>query len=530
MIQLDITDLMNESLTQDKSGTVSQRKRWGLRLGAITFGLLVVAGLELTCRAFGWGIPSQQDDPYVGFSEVTALFAQNGDFYEVAPARLKFFAAESFPVRKPDDQFRTFVLGGSTVQGRPYSIETTFGTWLQLGLEADNTDRSWDVVNCGGLSYASYRLVSILEECLTYQPDLIVVCTGHNEFLEDRSYDHLKPDSQAERLTMNLSAKSHLFHLFRSMVSTTETKNAASTKPELNGEVDAILDYNDSLKAYHRDDEWRAKIVEHFEFNLGRMIDLCQQAKVPIIMIRPPANLGDSPPFKSELSEFLSDEDTQNVRRLMDTARENYRDNLSKSISSLEEAVELDPRFALAWYELGQCYLTRKRHEDAKQAFRKARDEDICPLRIVSELEQAMIEISKKENIPLIDAFQILEQQSRSGILDSQWLADHVHPTVPGHQAIATELQNQMSHMGLCVFNSESDKRQQAWKHHHDSLDDYYFLKGRETLNSLRGWAAGRADGPPAAERFPKRVVTPKSPTAKEFEPSDTTNPLQSSK
>ncbi|MDB4637462.1 SGNH/GDSL hydrolase family protein [bacterium] len=521
---------MNVSTTLGKSKSVSRRKRWGLRLGAITFGLLIVFGLELSCRALEWGIPTQEDDPFVGFPEATPLFTKSGDFYEIAPARLKFFAAESFPIQKPDDQFRIFVLGGSTVQGRPYSLETTFGTWLQLGLQADNPDRSWDVINCGGLSYASYRLVPILEECLTCQPDLIVLCTGHNEFLEDRSYDHIKPDSQFDRLTMNLSAKSHLFHLFRVLASSVETKDKALNKPQLNGEVDAILDYNDSLKAYHRDDEWRAKIVDHFKFNLERMIDLCRQAEVPIIMIRPPANLADSPPFKSELSNFLSEEESQKIHRLLDIARENYRDNLSKSISSLEAAVQLDPRFALAWYELGQCYLTRKRVKDAKHAFLKARDEDICSLRMVSELEQAMIDITKKKNIYLIDAFHQLEQKSRSGILDSQWLADHVHPTVPGHQFIANEIQIQMSHMSLCKFNLESERRQLAWRHHLDSLDDYYFLKGQETLNSLRGWAAGRADGPPAAERFPKRVVTPKSPTAKEFDSPEAMNPLDSSR
>ena len=49
------------------------------------------------------------------------------------------------------------------------------------------TIRPWQVVNCGGVSYASYRLTPILEEVLTYQPDLMIVCTGHNEFLEARS-------------------------------------------------------------------------------------------------------------------------------------------------------------------------------------------------------------------------------------------------------------------------------------------------------------------------------------------------------
>ncbi|MBD3676295.1 MAG: SGNH/GDSL hydrolase family protein [Planctomycetaceae bacterium] len=507
---------MTDTTTQSETEAPRKRKRWVFRGAAILLGLLVVVGLELLCRLLGWGVPALADDPYVGFAEVTPLFEQQGDVYEIAPARLKFFAAESFPAVKPDNQSRIFVLGGSTVQGRPYSIETTFGTWLELGLQADNPQQSWDVVNCGGLSYASYRLVPILEEVLTYHPDLIVLCTGHNEFLEDRSYDHLKPDSSFERISMNLSASSHLFHLMRHAMGS--MKAPQKPKPQLKGEVDAILDYNDSLRAYHRDDEWRQQIVAHFEFNLRRMLELCRRHNVPVILIRPPSNLADSPPFKSEVSEKLSPKQASEIRRLMNTARENYRENLSASIAALEKAVLIDPRYALAWYELGQCYLTRKRNHEAKQAFLQAREEDVCPLRIVSELEDVILRVARETKTSLLDAYELLEERSRSGMLDSQWLADHVHPTVAGHQLMAEALQKKMSEINLCVYEQDSSEREQVWKAHLQSLDSHYFFKGQETLNSLRGWAAGRADGPPAAERFPHRVESHNSSRPKEFQ------------
>lgn len=511
--------VMTDATTQAESEVPPKRKRWGFRFAAILLGLLVVAGLELICRLLGWGVPAHIDDPYVGFAEVTPLFEQRGDVYEIAPARLKFFASESFPVEKPENQFRIFVLGGSTVQGRPYSIETTFGTWLELGLLADNPEQSWDVVNCGGLSYASYRLVPILEEVLSYDPDLIILCTGHNEFLEDRSYEHLKPDSSFDHVAMNVSANSHLFHLMRGAISPAETSQ--SPKPQLQREVDAILDYNDSLKAYHRDDPWRAQIVKHFDFNLRRMLDLCREQDVPAILIRPPANLADSPPFKSEVSEDLTGKQAKQLRSLIDEARENYRNHLSASIAALEEAVKIAPRFALAWYELGQCYLTRQRNEKAKIAFLRARDEDICPLRIVTELEEVILKIAQVTQTPFLDAYKLLEARSRSGMLDSQWLADHVHPTVAGHQLIAEALQQKMSDLSLCQYKENASDRNELWKQHLQSLDSHYFFKGQETLNSLRGWAAGRADGPPAAERFPHRVEDHKSTLSNEFQLED---------
>src|SRR5258706_16184905 len=50
-------------------------------------------------------------------------------------------------------------------------------------------------VNCGGVSYASYRLAPIVREVLNYQPDLVIVATGENEFLEDRTYHSVKSRS-----------------------------------------------------------------------------------------------------------------------------------------------------------------------------------------------------------------------------------------------------------------------------------------------------------------------------------------------
>lgn len=485
---------------------LSARKRWVFRLCAVLFGLILVLLLEVSCRLAGWGNPVAYDDPFVGFSEVYPLFEKQEDRYEVVPSRKKFFADESFPVQKPDDGYRIFCLGGSTVQGRPYSIETAFGTWLELALNADDPRREWDVISCGGISYASYRLVPILEECLAYEPDLIVLCTGHNEFLEDRSYDHIKDDAGIQRQAMELLARSHLFTLFRRAIHGEEnSEETEADKPMLPGEVDAMLDYHDSLDVYHRDDAWRAGIVKHYEFNLRRMIGLCRQAGVPIVLVRPPVNLAGTPPFKSEVSASLTPAQQETLHSLLRSARENYRDDLPKAIQLLESAVEFDPRFALTWYELGQCYLTQHRKKEAREAFLRARDEDVCPLRLVSEQERGLLRVAREERVPLVDAYLLFEQNSHSGILDDQLLADHVHPTVFGHQLLAAEIYEELVKLGITELPDDLSKREQVWQDHHNSLDNHYFLQGRETLKALQGWTQGRAVGPPAAERFPDR-------------------------
>src|SRR5439155_19892869 len=97
-----------------------------------------------------------------------------------------------------------FCIGDSTVQGNPWSIETSFSSWLKISLNAAEPSRHWEVVNCGGVSYASYRMVPILQELLQYEPDLVIVHASHNEFLEDRTYGHLKQVLPVVRRTHEL--------------------------------------------------------------------------------------------------------------------------------------------------------------------------------------------------------------------------------------------------------------------------------------------------------------------------------------
>ncbi len=113
------------------------RRLWLFRLLALSLALLPFLLAETACWVFGWGDPSPQHDPFVGFSGLQPLFqlSQDGQRMQIARNRMEFFAADSFSVAKSPTTKRIFCLGGSTVQGRPYSIPTSFPTWMKLALE-----------------------------------------------------------------------------------------------------------------------------------------------------------------------------------------------------------------------------------------------------------------------------------------------------------------------------------------------------------------------------------------------------------
>lgn len=448
---------------------------------------------ELACYAFGWGAAETTDDPFVGFESIVPLFVENesGDAMEIAKGRHRFFAADSFALPKPENTFRIFCIGGSTVQGRPFSIQTSFTTWLEQSLTAADSSRNWEVVNCGGVSYASYRLVPVLNEVLNYQPDLIIVCTGHNEFLEDRTYAAIKSPNSVYRTL----GHSRLFTLMRSAV-----MPSAESRDQflLSEDVEARLDYDDGLQFYDRDDNWRDQVVEHFEANLRRMCQSCRSVTVPLVFMLPPSNLSDSPPFKTKPDESVADQ----VRQKIVAAKNLYESDLAAAIKELEGAVQLDPRHAANQFELGRVCESAGRISAARAAFVTARDEDVCPLRMISALEKKLRHVADDTQTPLIDLHQLLEAESQSEILGSGLLVDHIHPSFTGHQLIATAIVEQLESMDLArPKRGWQASAAQVHRAHFKSLDNLYFLRGQRTLENLKRWARGRGHNLPERGR-----------------------------
>ena len=65
------------------------------------------------------------------------------------------------------------------------------------------------------------------------------------------------------------------------------------------------------------------------------------------------------------------------ARKSFDKARELMKKNkLSEAQKELDKAVELHPKFAVAWFELGRIHLTANKNDDARAAFAKALEAD----------------------------------------------------------------------------------------------------------------------------------------------------------
>jgi len=497
--------------SDDTVAIVSRRRLWMFRLLSMALGLSSFVLLELVCIAAGWGELQFGDDPHIGFESVRPLFEKTSDGrdFHTSPARRGYFKEVSFAVEKPRDEFRIFVFGESTAQGNPFSIETSFPTYLQIALGKADSLRPWKVVNCGGVSYASYRLLPVLRECLNYQPDLYVFCGGHNQFLEHISFEEVRESAVLTGRAHSILSQLRSFRVLQRWLNNNAIPNQISgTAPAAGGrsatlplEVTTLLDQHNGLAKYHRDDKLAKLIARSFAADLRSMATLSRQHQVPLLFILQPSNLSDCPPFKSEFSASTTIADQAEITSLLKQARKLSGSDLPQSIQLLEEASRSDPRFAMTWYELGQLQLAALDFAAAGTSFLRAKDEDVCPLRMTTPLESAMRNTASLESVPLIDAHELLSRRCRNGVAGDAILVDHVHPSFRGHEDIAISIAEWMLSVDI-TSETNTNWKDEAVRECRDrllALDDLYFLRGQRALRSLRLWAAGRADETPIA-------------------------------
>ncbi len=428
---------------------LSRKKKY--LFGLATLALVIVA-VELVLAFAGIQPVIQDEDPYVGFASYIPVFRPKGEELETAENKLFFFNKQRFPREKGPDTFRIFTLGGSTTYGRPFEDPTSFSGWLRAYLREAAPNRNWEVINCGAISYASYRAAKVMEELLDYEPDLFILYSGNNEFLERRTYQDIIEEPAPLGGARWLLSHSRAYALADKLVRRPEEK--AREKYELTGEVEEILNRSTGLDVYHRDEALKEQILSHYRFNLRRMVQMARAGGADMIMLTIPVNEKDFAPFKSQPTKGLKLADQEHFQSLLSQATQALEGGFpDKAKDHLDEAVRIDAGYADVHYLRGKALMALRAHQEAEKAFQSAIQEDVCPLRVLTELNDGIAEVARQDQVSLVDFRRLLktEMLERFGHqnLGEEFFLDHVHPTVETNGRLARALVDRMAEMGI---------------------------------------------------------------------------------
>ena len=437
----------------------------GMLLRNFLFSIFVVTvfftGCELVLALAGVRPVRSTEDPFVGFSENIPLFVEDTStdgtaVVRTADNKLTLFNYQAFPARKGDNTYRVFCVGGSTTFGRPYDDPVSFCGWLRAYLKAADPSRDWEVINAGGVSYASYRVTRVMEELVQYQPDLFVVYSGQNEFLEQRSYGEL---ADLPSWVINLNASLSGTRIYTAMSRVVDflkpdSLEQARERYQLSGEVDAVLDHTIGPQSYHRDDVLKERIMAHYRHNLDHMAMIAEQAGAGIIFVKPAINIRDMSPFKSEHRAGLSAQDLASWQSLYERAAGlEQAGNNGEALELYRQALALDDRYAELHYRIGRILFALGDFDAAERSLRQAVEEDVAPLRILEPMQRSLVQAADAAGAPLVDFPALLRADSMQryghAVFGGEYFFDHVHTNLEGYRMLGLALFDELVREGI---------------------------------------------------------------------------------
>ncbi len=431
---------------------------------------------------------SLTEDPFVGFSTSQPLFIEqtntDGQITMVTnPVKLEHFNPQSFPKIKAPGTYRIFSVGGSTAYVHPWTDVVSFSGWLLELLPEADKEKKWDVINAGGISYASYREANLIAELSQYQPDLFIVYSGHNEFLEERTYRKaaklpafVREASAWLDRTRTYTAMRLLLRKIKSSSSAEQGKRTEASKSQMEGEVDDVLAKTIGPTSYRRDDTLKQEVLEHYRASLERMARIAKASGAKVLYLTTPGNEKDCSPFKSQ--------------------------------------PEPPERDANVLYASGQKAFAEGRFPEAKILFQKALDEDICPLRALNPMRGIVKDVAEANQEPWIDFTAILEQKTQvqfgHNILGEPDFVDHVHLTIEDYRLIARSILDKMVELGAVHPGADWGEPavQRVSVKVMAKVDDQMQGLGLHNIAKVLNWAGKHEDAARIAERALQKDTT----------------------
>jgi len=430
-------------------------RTWALRIGAVGFGVLLLAGAELALRASGVvadppipALPDGWEDGGV-FARSDARGVIVEDVQDGRPGFRVGPPVAGNQMRRERwsasaDRPRVFAFGGSTTLGVPWERRAGTSFPEHVERQAAAAGRPVEVINLGGAGFSSTEVVDLARQVVGQPSSAWVVYSGNNEFFRF-SLDAWEAHRGRPSPRQNLQAL-HLFRLIEDALGQgppplLDVEAATEAQRRVVGDViTARLADPAARPAEARSGRWvrrdaaHVAVVRRFRQNLEQMEQLARQAGARLYLVDIRANLLQAP--------WLSLHDpsvpgrTRDRVRALHTASVAARESgqTEAALQAALEAVSLDPSHAHSWYALGTAQLAAGDREGAGQALQAALDLDMDPGRPGSALQRVIREVTADGGSELIalPAWDAPDQ----GLHGSALFHDSCHLTEAGYAEV----------------------------------------------------------------------------------------------
>jgi tetratricopeptide (TPR) repeat protein len=360
---------------------------------------------------------------------------------------------------KPTNTFRVFIVGGSAANGWPHPRNLASSAFLQAMLQDAWPKRHVEVINLGTVAVASYPVLCIMTEALKFDPDLVIIDAGNNEFYG--AYG-VASSSRAGSQPWMLAATRFLHSL--AVVQGLEKL----LRPKHSDTQRTLMEIM-AAKNYIAPDDWRrAAAANNLYHNVSDMIERCQARGVPVLVCTVPTSESNLAPIGPALPD----------------------------LPAIEQA--------RAHFLHGRALAAEGKSTEALAEFVKARDLDTMPWRTTSAEQAAILRAAREHGAPVCDLVKAFRQASPGGTIGWELMDDHVHPTVRGQVLMAETFVNSMTNV-----SAEARARIAPWEVYARKLGDnpYDHYVVDVTMCTIFHAPFMRANNSEAFQRFDEAVA-----------------------
>lgn len=417
-----------------------------MKVISILFPFILLGGLELTLRLFHYGHDLRLF--------ITA--PDNNDYYIFNPdASRRYFSnpgiattgnRELFKKVKDPNTLRIFVLGESTTIGYPYFHNGSFHRWLQYRLMHTCPDKRLEIINLSLTGVNSYTIAGFAKELLPYQPDAVLIYTGHNEY-----YGCLGVGS-TDRIAGNPFLIHGMlwlrdFRITQWMANMLQRLSPGQTAtPGSEGKTRMELMVRDQEIPFGSERYERG--IAQFKTNMDHTLRLLNEAQVPVFVSNVVSTEKDLFPFTSitpDSTKFPGFMPLYKKGQVLLAGRDT-----AAAQRAFLAADSIFPAHAGCNYYLANLLLQQSDTLHAKQYFDKARDLDALRFRAPSRLNLVILELcSRYKNTHLVDANAVFEANSEGHIIGNNLILEHVHPNLKGYALLSDAFYNALKQTGV---------------------------------------------------------------------------------
>ena len=400
---------------------------------------------------------------------------------------------EYFLVPKPAGTFRIFCLGGSTTIGYPYWYNGAFSSFLRDRLKVIFPDHSIEIINVGMTATNSFTVLDLSEDLMKYEPDLLIVYDGHNEFYGALGVASNEYGAPARWMTLLRLRMVHLrtFQLVDNIISGI-LSIVGKTPIDYSSRVTMMERVARGKNVLYGSDAYVHALAE-FRQNLTDLVKRCQTRHIPIFLSTQVSNIRDQSPFVSNNSPGISQQQRSEFRQSYGSGLEfQSKGSTDSAIGFFRSAIAMDSLYADAHYRLAQCLEAGGRKREAYHEYILARDFDELRFRTDSRFNDLIRSMKDHDYCSVADIESVFKSLSQDSLVGHTFIREHLHPTAWGQFLIAKEYAHLMRNRGLLVSSEDWVRRDTVtddslWDHRHlTNLDELTAARITEILTS--GW------------------------------------------